>query len=296
MSDQGPYREPPRFLLCPRCGEMLDRVFDDVLACLRCRGIFITPPTSGLAFGDAAWPADAAAMWWKSSLECPVCAYHGAPTTMAAQSFEGTQIDRCASHGLWLDQGELNRLAGTRGDELAVLRRKLHGELDTEVLDAKREAWRRDVEARRKQAEAENERLAAERARLIAEADQREAEERAAIALADQRAAEERAAIEHERRQWTRPAPPRPVDPPAPPEPPARPAFLIPPPAAAPTWRELEAQRRDRGEQQRRDEERAEVVRAIGELEDQLTDLRRQVRFVESQLSVERARLRALAD
>jgi Zn-finger nucleic acid-binding protein len=270
MNDQGPYREIPRFLTCPRCGELLDRAFDDVLACMRCEGIFITPPTAGLAFEDPAWPADAAAMWWKSSLACPICAYHGAPTTMAAQSFEGTQIDRCATHGLWLDRGELNRLAHTTGNELGVLRRKLHGEADGAELDAKREAWRRDVEARRKAAEEHNERLAAERQRQILEADRRQAEAR-------MMAEEERRYREALVAPMVVSRPPAPELAPRKPDPPR--ARVV-----------------SKADRQRRDDQRGEVVRSIGELETQLAELRRQVRAVESALSTQRARLRVLVD
>lgn len=295
MTDQGPYREAPKFLLCPRCGELLDRAFDDVLACMRCEGIFITPPTAGLAFGDPAWPADAAAMWWKSSLACPMCAYHGAPTTMAAQSSEGIQIDRCATHGLWLDRGELGRLARTTGNELGVLRRKLHGDdSDPSELDAKREAWRRDVEARRKAAEEENARLAAERQRQIGDADRREAEARIA-------AEEERRYREAIGRAWVAPLvvrrdPPAPPPPPAPPAPPGLPVSPQRSPPV-PTWREQQdLERARKQEREQSADQRSEVVRAIGALENQLTELRREIRAIESQLSTQRARLRVLVD
>lgn len=270
----GPYREGPSFLLCPRCGEILDRAFDDVLACLRCKGIFITPPTAGLAFDDPAWPKATSAMWWKSSLACPVCASAGAETIMAAQVFEGTQIDRCATHGLWLDDGELSRLTRTTGDELAYLRGRLHGDgLDGSILDAKREEWRRDFETRRKAAEALGQRIAAERAAQIEEADRRHAEQ--------QRAAEDKRRIAA---AWSSARAPSTA------------LFDAPPKVEPkPTWREMQEQEQTgRVERERREQLRAQAIRAVGDLELELMDARRLVRDLEGKLSDERLRLRAL--
>ncbi len=282
----GPYREGPSFLLCPRCGELLDRVFDDVLACMRCHGIFITPPTAGVAFEDPAWPKDASAMWWKSELPCPICAHAGADTIMAAQIFEGTQIDRCASHGLWLDAGELSRLQRTRGDELAYLRNKLHGDGDQLQLDAKREQWRRDVDARRRAAEEHDAWLAAERKRQIEEADRRQEEAR--IALEEQqRVTAALTATRPPSRELFDPPRTEPVALAEPPKPPPKPE---PPRVPVRTWRETAVR------QSRIDERRSEIVRVIGALESELTSLRMQVRELEGKLAGERARLRALID
>ncbi len=311
----GPYREGPSFLICPRCGEILDRAFDDVLACLRCKGIFITPPTAGLAFDDPAWPKDTSAMWWKSSLECPVCANAGAATIMAAQTLEGTVIDRCAAHGLWLDAGELARLTHTTGDELAYLRSRLHGDgVDGNELDTKREQLRRDVEARRKTAEQQEAWRAAERARQIEHADRRHEAER--------RATEEQ---QHIAAAWAAPrAPsgalfdsvPEPGEPRklmdprkvAPKPEPARtevPKFV--PSQAMPLVGESEAQQPrpyapqlTSREQLEREtwigEQRTKLVAAIGTLENELIDARAKVRAVEDKLATERARLRMLLD
>jgi Zn-finger nucleic acid-binding protein len=286
----GPYREGPSFLICPRCGELLDRVFDDVLACMRCHGVLITPLTAGLAFEDPAWPKDASAMWWKSSLSCPVCAHAGADTVMAAQMIEGLQIDRCAAHGLWLDAGELSRLARASGDELAFLRTKLHGDGDGAIhLDQRREAWRRDVEARKRAAEEANARLAAERQRQIEEADRRQAE------LA--RAAEEERRIEVPRpppKELFDPVPvkveppPEPVKLVTPPDPPRPKPPTPPPPPPRP--------KRSAAERDLRAEQRADVVREIGLLEGDLMEARRTVRTLESKLADQRVRLRALID
>jgi len=281
----GPYREGPSLLTCPRCGEILDRAFDDILACSRCKGIFITPPTAGLAFDDPAWPRDTSAMWWKSSLECPVCASAGASTVMAAQTFEGTQIDRCAAHGLWLDAGELSRLTRTTGDELAFLRTKIRGEgADGNELDTKREQLRRDVEARRKIAEQQETSRAAERAKQIEEADRRHEAER--------RATEEQHRIAA---AWAAPrAPSGPLFDPT--EPTERLAVesprVEPPPSPAP----LLTSREQRERELRLNERRTEVVRAIGALEDELIDARAKVREIEGKLATERGRLRILLE
>lgn len=278
----GPYREGPSLLLCPRCGEILDRAFDDVLACLRCKGIFITPPTAGLAFDDPAWPKATSAMWWKSSLSCPVCASAGAETIMSAQTFEGTQIDRCATHGLWLDDGELSRLTRTTGDELAYLRGRLHGDgLDGSILDAKREEWRRDFETRRKAAEALGERIAAERAAQIEEADRRHA--------AETKAAEEQRRIAA---AWSSARAPSTAlfDTP-------KPKLESPKDEPKLTWREMQEQEQtERVAREQREQTRASAIRSIGDLEIKLMEARRLVRDLEDKLSDERLRLRALLD
>ena len=179
----GPYRET-KFVICPRCGELLERAFDDVLACLRCDGIWITPPSIAMAFGDPAWPKDARGMWWRNALTCPECSRDGTPTTLSAQLCDGVQIDRCAIHGAWLDRGELNRLAGTTGDELAELRRRLRGDGDAlDRIAQIRAAWRRDLDARRHAAEEYETLIADETARKIAAAEQRERDATARAAL-----------------------------------------------------------------------------------------------------------------
>jgi Zn-finger nucleic acid-binding protein len=181
-----PYRERPRFLLCPRCGEALDRVFEGVSSCLRCEGLWIAPATLDAAFGDPRWPGGNA-LWWRNSLECPECAFEGKATLMVARLSSDVLVDQCAEHGVWLDRGELGRLMGGAADELAALRDRLAvaaPELDQ--LVARRETWRADVDVRRKaahgyrQAQEEEHRrrleiAGAERARLAAEARDRPA-------------------------------------------------------------------------------------------------------------------------
>lgn len=293
----GPYREGPSFLICPRCGEILDRAFDDVLACLRCKGTFITPPTAGLAFDDPAWPKDTSAMWWKSSLECPVCANAGATTIMAAQTLEGTVIDRCVAHGVWLDAGELARLTHTTGDELAFLRSKIRGEgVDGNELDTKREQLRRDVEARRKSAELQEAWRAAERARQIEDADRRHEAER--------HASEEQKRVAA---AWAAPrVPSGGLFDPAVPEPkvePGEPRTLMEPPRVEPPTQAMPhpyAPHLTAREQLERkiwlDEQRTKLVAAIGTLEIELIDARAKVREVEGRLATERGRLRMLLD
>jgi Zn-finger nucleic acid-binding protein len=301
----GPYREGPSFLICPRCGEILDRAFDDILACSRCKGILITPPTAGLAFDDPAWPKDTSAMWWKSSLACPVCASAGASTVMAAHTFEGTQIDRCAAHGLWLDAGELSRLTRTTGDELAFLRTKIRGEgADGNELDTKREQLRRDVEARRRIAEQQEASRAAERAKQIEEADRRHEAER--------RATEEQKRLAA---AWAAPrAPSGPLfDPTEPRLLTVEPPNVEPPKPASPRVeapkvvgvseaqqpRPYAPQLTSREQLEREiwlGERRTELVRAIGTLEDELIETRAKVREIEGKLAAERARLRMLLE
>jgi len=106
-----PYREAPRFLLCPRCGEMLERALDGAWSCLRCEGLWIGPAALDAAFGDPRWPPGHA-MWWRNSIECPECALEGKATLMTARMSSDVIVDQCADHGVWLDRGELGRLMG----------------------------------------------------------------------------------------------------------------------------------------------------------------------------------------
>ncbi|MEO8701735.1 MAG: hypothetical protein ABI867_16935 [Kofleriaceae bacterium] len=157
MTDLAPFRESPRFLLCPRCGEMLDRAFDAVLVCLRCEGVWAANLSIEKAFGDRAWP-HGKNTWWRSAVNCPECAADGAENLMDAQMVETVIIDRCRAHGLWLDRGELGRLlGGTRDDQgnadLAILRERLKVvESDYQQLLARRESWHADVDSRRRSA------------------------------------------------------------------------------------------------------------------------------------------------
>lgn len=147
-----PYRERPRFLLCPRCGEMLDHAFEGVSSCLRCEGLWIAPATLDSAFGDPLWPPGQT-LWWRNSIECPDCAFDGVQTAMAARRSSDVIVDHCPSHGIWLDRGELGRLMSVPDDDLAALRARLAAIApDLDELVARREKWRIDVEMRRKAA------------------------------------------------------------------------------------------------------------------------------------------------
>src|SRR5687767_121925 len=113
MTELAPFRERPKFLLCPRCGEMLELAFEAVLTCLRCEGIWIAAVILERAFGDPKWPRGAST-WWRNALECPECASEGETQTMTAVQAGEVVVDRCASHGLWLDRTELCRLMVSR--------------------------------------------------------------------------------------------------------------------------------------------------------------------------------------
>jgi Zn-finger nucleic acid-binding protein len=145
-----PYRERPSYLLCPRCGEVLDRAFDGVSSCLRCEGLWISPGTLDAAFGNPRWPTGQN-LWWRNAIACPVCAFEGRETVMAARMANDVIVDQCGDHGLWLDRGELGRLMGGVADELGALRARLAVIApDLDQLVARREQWRADVEARRR--------------------------------------------------------------------------------------------------------------------------------------------------
>jgi Zn-finger nucleic acid-binding protein len=116
-----PYREPPRALSCPRCGDVLERALDGVSTCLCCRGLWIAPPVLDAAFGNSRWPLGQP-LWWRTAIACPACALEGQQTSMAARMSDDVIVDHCATHGVWLDRGELRRLTGGDDDELATLR------------------------------------------------------------------------------------------------------------------------------------------------------------------------------
>lgn len=159
MTDVAPFRERPKMLLCPRCGELLERAFEAVLTCLRCEGLWIATVTLEKAFGDPKWPRGPA-MWWRNALECPECASEGETQTLTAVQAGDVVVDRCAAHGLWLDRTELFRLMGGRAadaggvsPDLAALRAHLDvADVDLEGLVRRRDAWRSDLGLRRKAA------------------------------------------------------------------------------------------------------------------------------------------------
>lgn len=196
MSRMGnPFRDAPKFLLCPRCGEVLERAFDAVHVCLRCEGLWIAPVSLEKAFGTARWP-QAQALWWRDALACPECAVAGATTTMSAAAAGRILIDRCGRHGLWLDRGELGRLLGDGAaadgdDDLAVLRELLRAHEGTlAALLERRQQWRASAEARTAEARARRARIEAELEAELAAAEVRRLEAHRERRLAEERARE----------------------------------------------------------------------------------------------------------
>lgn len=183
-----PYREAPQFLLCPRCGEVLDRVFAGVSACPRCQGLWIGQGTLDTAFGNPRWP-QGQNMWWHATLECPECATEGTSVKMDARSSNDVMVDLCPSHGLWLDPGELGRLMGLAegADELLELQKRVAAIApDPDELAQRRLAWRTELDTRRR---------AAQEFRTWVEGEQKRKAEEAA------EAARQRAAVEQEIRK-----------------------------------------------------------------------------------------------
>jgi len=190
-----PYREGPALLLCPRCGEVLDRVFGGVSACPRCQGAWVTQATLDTAFGNPRWPPGQN-LWWHQSLDCPECAMEGVVSTMAARRTDVVMVDLCPSHGLWLDQGELARLMNLEdgSDELLALQKRVSAvSPDPDELAQRRLAWRSELESRR---------LAAQEFRTWLEQEHRrkqeqaaEAEKQAAIQAMEERRKERERAI-----------------------------------------------------------------------------------------------------
>jgi Zn-finger nucleic acid-binding protein len=188
-----PYRTAPQLLICPRCDEMLDRVFGGVAACPRCHGVWLTHTTLDVAFGNPRWPPGQN-MWWHAELDCPECKCEGSIRRMDARSAQGVMADICPSHGLWLDHGELGRLMkleqGT--DELLELQKKVSRVApDPDELANRRLAWRTELDSRRRQTaefrvwlEGEAKRKAAE---ALAAAKAAEAEKERAIADAEEK-------------------------------------------------------------------------------------------------------------
>lgn len=277
MTDVAPFRESPKFLLCPRCGEMLELAFEAVRTCLRCEGVWIATVMLERAFGDPRWPRGPS-MWWRNALECPECAAEGAVQVMTAVQAGEAVVDRCASHGLWLDRLELIRLLGTAdagapgagvSPDLAALRARLAvPDVDLEELARRRDAWRQDA-GKRRQAAAEyrawleaEARLRLEREALEAERAERGQREREVQAQAERAAAAFEAA-EREKRE-----------------------------AEA---RKQEAGRRGRTLAiQRLGDVRQQISAEVARLEAQLGPLREQLRHAEAVVERSRARLRAL--
>lgn len=127
-----PYREPAPSLACPRCGRPLSDSTGKVATCPGCHGVWLPAPVISELFGDEDWPRGTP-MWWHSKLACPQCARaaSGEPPLMLARSVGGVFVDRCASHGVWLDAGEVGRVVALPGvhdaEVLGALRARLQG-------------------------------------------------------------------------------------------------------------------------------------------------------------------------
>lgn len=162
-----PYREAPRSLGCPRCGERLEEALEGVQACTRCAGLWIENAVLEIAFGTPRWPPGASA-WWRVELACPMCALEGKANDLVPFVCGDVLVDRCSDHGLWLDAGELGRLMNEpASEELEALRRKLGAPADVQAqLVARREAQRRQWQARAMEARSARDRVAALEAEL----------------------------------------------------------------------------------------------------------------------------------
>jgi Zn-finger nucleic acid-binding protein len=150
-----PYRTTPQFLSCPRCREMLDRVFDGVWSCARCSGAWISQATLDVAFGNPRWPPGHN-MASQDELECPECSAAGTSSKLGARSSNEVLVDTCPRHGVWLDRGELGRLMSlsSGANELFELQGKIAAASpNPEALQQRRQAWRAELDARRREAE-----------------------------------------------------------------------------------------------------------------------------------------------
>lgn len=182
------FREAPRNIECPRCGENLTRVSAGVEACARCEGIWLPAMAVEQAFGTTMWPPGPGA-WWRRELTCPACQLEGQGNVMTPIMHDNFLVDRCHVHGVWLDAGELGRLLrAPQAVELETFYERLRpeGDLPPQLAEfrqrrgAERAKRVEELELRRKAREAERARVqaeqaaarAAERARLAALAEQ----------------------------------------------------------------------------------------------------------------------------
>jgi len=156
-------------LMCPRCGDVLERILDGVLTCTRCEGAWMTNSVIDRAFGTQRWPGGASA-WWRREVDCPACACAGEPDAMTPMLVGTLLVDRCAKHGIWLDHGELGRLIGAPDMvELEAFFERINpgGELPPQLIEQRK---RREQELARRQRELEAYRakVAVEQARIAA--------------------------------------------------------------------------------------------------------------------------------
>lgn len=113
--------------ICPECGEELQTVAlnDGTLhieRCERCFGLFFDPGEIEILMDSAVSPVFAVNLAWLTTInqeryakdktvkyhECPVC--HVLMNRMVFGHRSGVVIDRCKSHGVWLDGGEITHL------------------------------------------------------------------------------------------------------------------------------------------------------------------------------------------
>lgn len=198
----GAFREAPRNIECPRCGENLTRVTAGVEACARCEGIWLPKLAIEQAFGTAMWPPGPGA-WWRRELTCPACQLEGQGNVMTPIMHDNILVDRCHTHGLWLDAGELGRLLrAPQAVELETFYERLRpkGELPPQLAEFRQ---RRGAERAKRIEELELRRKAreAERARIVAEQQAAAAAERARLAALA--AEERRAELAKQRKQLT---------------------------------------------------------------------------------------------
>ena len=176
-------------LMCPRCGDVLERIADGVLTCTRCEGAWLTNAEIDRAFGTQRWPGGASA-WWRREVDCPACTSAGEPDAMTPMFVGPLLVDRCIKHGIWLDHGELGRLIGAPDVvelEAFFERIKPGGELPPLLIEQRK---RREQELVRRQRELDEYRakVAAEQARVAA-----------AEAAAQRKHIEEQRAAQHKR-------------------------------------------------------------------------------------------------
>jgi len=161
------YRDRPNVLMCPRCGDVLERLSEGVMSCTRCEGAWLSNATIDRAFGTQRWPGGASA-WWRREVDCPMCSATGEPDAMTPMLVGNLLVDRCANHGIWLDHGELGRLiSAPEAIELEALytRLKPNAELPPGLVAYRK---RREAELARRKAELDDYRakIAAEQARV----------------------------------------------------------------------------------------------------------------------------------
>lgn len=204
------FREAPRRLACPRCGEHLEPLSTGVEVCPRCEGAWLPTAAIEQAFGTPYWPKGPGA-WWRRELECPACAVGNRSSMMTPVISGQIVVDRCPEHGEWLDPGELGRLLDApRSLELEAFYERLRpdGELPARLLEF-RKARQSEREQRAAELDEYRAKVEAEQARQRAEYEAVRAVERARAAklaaderrllLVDQRAALERTYEETER-------------------------------------------------------------------------------------------------